>query len=104
MSSWFVSFKVWENGRLAASRSNELISRANTLCEELSKIAELWQEARDQYGEEFPAWSYGDNELLDELLNFVRSLAGRVAKVKRNELWRLDWGEHNWGHVWCYWQ
>ena len=81
MSSINVSFEVWENGRLAAIRFKELVSRANTLCAELSKVAELWQEARAQYGEEFPAWSYGDSELPA----FGRDLAGRVEIVQSTE-------------------
>ena len=82
MSSWYVSFEVWENGRLAAIRFKELVSRANTLCAELSEVAELWQEARAQYGEEFPAWSYGDTEWQ---AFFVRDLAKRVGKVQRTK-------------------
>ena len=83
MSSIYVSFEVWKNGRLAAIRFNELVSRANTLYEELSKVAELWQEARAQYGEEFPAWSYGDTELPASFRDLVNSdLAERVAKVQ----------------------
>ena len=81
MSSFGVRFEVWENGRLAAIRFNELVSRANTLCAELSKVAELWQGARDQYGEEFPAWSYGDSELPAFVRD--RDLAELVDKVQR---------------------
>ena len=81
MSSFGVRFEVWENGRLAAIRFNELVSRANTLCAELSKVAELWQEARDQYGEEFPEWSYGDSELPAFVRD--RDLAELVDKVQR---------------------
>ena len=81
MSAINVSFEVWENGRLAAIRFKELVSRANTLCAELKKVAELWQEARAQYGEEFPAWSYGDSKLPAEF----RGLAKRVAEVRRTK-------------------
>ena len=83
MSSFYVSFEVWKNGRRAAIRFNELVSRVNTLYEELSKVAELWQKARDQYGEEFPAWSYGDTEVPASFRDLVNSdLAERVAKVQ----------------------
>ena len=63
MSAFNVSLEVWNNGRLAARQFNALATRARTLCAELSEVAKLWQEARGQYGEEFPAWSYGDSEL-----------------------------------------
>ena len=81
MSAPVVSYEVWNNGRLAASRFNALATRALVLCEELSKVAELWQRARDQHGEQFPAWSYGDSELPAS----IRDLAERVAKVQETQ-------------------
>ena len=81
MSAPVVSYEVWNNGRLAASRFNALATHALALCEGLSKVAELWQRARDQHGEEFPAWSYGDSELPAS----IRGLAERVAKVQETQ-------------------
>ena len=81
MSAPVVSYEVWNNGRLAASRFHALATRALVLCEELSKVAELWQRARDQHGEQFPAWSYGDSELPAS----IRDLAERVAKVQETQ-------------------
>ena len=93
MSSFFVSLEVWENGHWAASRFNEFVSRVNTLCEELSKVAELWQKARDQYGEEFPAWSYGDTEVPASFRGLANSdLAKRVEKVQKTR-----WGRRSLG-------
>ena len=84
MSAPVVSYEVWNNGILAASRFNALATRALALCEQLSKVATLWQRARDQHGEEFPAWSYGDSELPASIRNFLANsdLAERVAKVQ----------------------
>ena len=84
MSSSLVSFEVWNNGRLAANRFSELVGRARTLPVELSKVARLWQEARDQYGEDFPEWSHGESELPYFVLRSLGDgdLAGLVAKVQ----------------------
>ena len=84
MSAPVVSYEVWNNGILAASRFNALATRALALCEQLSEVATLWQRARDQHGEEFPAWSYGDSELPASIRNFLADsdLAERVAKVQ----------------------
>ena len=87
MSSLCVSYEVWNNGRLAANQFAALAEHARTLPGELSKVARLWQEARDQYGDEFPAWSYGDSELPDFVVSTLidRDLARLVAKVKRTK-------------------
>ena len=84
MSAPVVSYEVWNNGILAASRFNALATRALALCEQLSEVATLWQRARDQHGEEFPAWSYGDSELPASIRNFLADsdLAERVTKVQ----------------------
>ena len=84
MSSFFVTLEVWNNGHWAASRFNEFVSRVHTLCAELDKVAELWQKARVQYGEEFPAWSYGDSKLPASFRDLLANsdLAERVAKVQ----------------------
>ena len=82
MSSAAVSFEVWNNGRLAAVRYAALAERARTLAGEFSEVARLWQEARDQYGEDVPAWSF-DSELPDFVLSVVDGdLGWLVSKVK----------------------
>ena len=63
MSSLCVSYEVWSNGRLAAKRFGALAEEIRRLRGKLREIARLWQEARDRYGEEFPAWSYGDSKV-----------------------------------------
>ena len=87
MSAFDVSFEVWNNGSLAASRFDALRERVHTLCNELSKVAKLWREARGRYGEEFPAWSYGDSKFPASVRGFLatRKLARRVRKVQRTE-------------------
>ena len=84
MSAPVVSYEVWNNGMLAASRFEALATRALALCEQLSEVATLWQRARDQHGEEFPAWSYGDSELPASIRSFLADsdLAERVTKVQ----------------------
>ncbi len=84
MSAPYVSYEVWINGLLAASRFEALAKRAHALCAELSEIAERWQKARDHYGEDCPAWSYGDTELPASVRNLLAGgeLAGRAAKVE----------------------
>ena len=81
MSSFNVSLKVWNNGRLAAERCDALFRRARALCAELNEVAGLWQEARGRYGEELSAWSFGDARLPA----FFSDLGRRVAKVQRTK-------------------
>ena len=84
MSAPYVSYEVWNNGMLAASRFEALVRRAHALCAELSEVAGRWQKARDHYGDAFPAWSYGDGELPASVRDLLAGddLAGRVAKVE----------------------
>ena len=84
MSAFGVSLEVWRNGSLAASRFGALVRRAHALCAELREVAELWQEARGRYGEEFPAWSYGDSELPASVRNLLANsnLVRSVRKVQ----------------------
>ena len=84
MSSTYVSFEVWSNGRLAANRFALLARELQRLPGKLREVARLWQEARDQYGEEFPAWSYGDGKLPRSVARSLRggNLAGLVDKVQ----------------------
>ena len=84
MSSYSVSFEVWSNGRLAANRFALLSRELQRLPGKLREVARLWQEARDQYGEEFPGWSYGDGKLPRLVARSLRggNLAGLVEKVQ----------------------
>ena len=77
---------LFEEGRRLA----ELMERALDLSEELITAGERWEDARDRYGAEFPAWSYGDPLLdveemgsADAAESAVRDLAGRVAQAER---------------------
>ena len=85
MSAPNVSYKVWNNGRLAACRFDAFVKRAHALCAELNEVAELWQEARRKYGEEFPAWSFGDGVTAVVLVNGLvgSDLAALVEKVQK---------------------
>ena len=84
MSSTYVSFEVWSNGRLAANRFALLARELQRLPGKLREVARLWQEARDQYGEEFPEWSYGDSKVPYFVRRSLRdgNLAGLVVKVQ----------------------
>ena len=87
MSARSVSYKCWNNGRLAAARFDAFVKRLSALCAELKEVAELWQEARRKYGDAFPAWSYGDSDTAADLvIDLVGSdLTALVAKVRQTE-------------------
>ena len=77
----------------AAKRRAALVGRANTLSAELSKAAGHWQQAREEHGADFPAWSYGEappdidkiakNEDNNALEAVVDELAERVTKAQK---------------------
>ena len=78
---------LFEEGR----RMAELMGRALDLSEELITTGERWEDARDRYGAEFPAWSHGEPLLnveetgsVEAAESAVRDLAGRVARARRD--------------------
>ena len=86
MSAPLVRYEVWKNATLAAKRCVALLRRAHALCAELGQIAERWQRAKDKYGDDVPAWSFGDWKLPD----FVQDLAQRADKVDRTHFDEYD--------------
>ena len=73
------------------TRLAELMEQALHLSEEFITTGERWEDARDQYGAEFPAWSYGEPLLnveeagsVEAAESAVRDLAGRVALARRD--------------------
>ena len=88
MSGFYVSWTVWNNCLLAASRFPALMKSARALSRELGRAAERSLEARREYGDEFPAWSYGSGKLPGYLGNLAEVAARAqepVFKYERGE-------------------
>ena len=99
MSGFYVSWEVWDNCILAASRYPALMKSYRAVFRKLARAAERSMEARREYGDEFPAWSYGSGKLPGSLSNLAEVAARAQEPIfkhehgRTKEQRRLDRGE-----------
>ena len=85
MSGFYVSWEVWDNCILAASRYPALMKSYKALARKLARAAERSVEARREYGDEFPAWSYGSGKLPGSLGNIAEVAARAQEPIFKHE-------------------